>query len=91
MTSLKLLLQEYTYKNVLKPSKKAKKKAAGTVILPQKAKVLLFPPPLHTEICLLYTGGDVVELSEGGGTWNMASFQGNGTLLKILGMAEIST
>ena len=28
-----------------KPSKKAKNTAAGTNILPQKAKVLLFPPP----------------------------------------------
>ena len=32
-------------KNVQKPSKKAKNTAAGTNILPQKAKVLLFPPP----------------------------------------------
>ena len=40
-------------KNLQNPSKKAKNTAAGTNILPQKAKVLLFPPPLHTETCLL--------------------------------------
>ena len=35
-------------KNVQKPSKKAKNTAAGTNILPKKAKVLLlFPPPIH--------------------------------------------
>ena len=38
-----------------KPSKKAKKTAAGTNILPQKTKVLS-SPPLLAEICLLYTG-----------------------------------
>ena len=32
-------------KNVQKPSKKAKNTAAGTNILPPKAKVLLFSPP----------------------------------------------
>ena len=40
-----------------KTLKKSQKKAAGTVILPQKAKVLLFPPPLLAESCLIYMGG----------------------------------
>ena len=39
-----LLLQEYI-KNRQNPSKKAKNTAAGTNILLQKIKILLFPPP----------------------------------------------
>ena len=54
LSSVKLLLQEYIKKNVQTPSRKAKNTAAGTNILPPKAKALLSPPP-QSRILAFYT------------------------------------